>query len=307
MTTTSLALTPDQTGFTPAQVAALRQIGVDGATDEDLQVFFHQAQRSGLDPFARQIYMIGRYDSRSRGTRYTIQTSIDGFRLIAARVAERMGVPLSISAPLLASPQDGTWHEVLPAGQVPLAAKVTVKLGDGRFDAVARMDEYCQTNREGRPTAMWAKMPTTMIGKCAESLALRKACPLDLSGLYTDAEMAQADNPAPAPHPTPQPAPQPAPQPVASEGEQRERVLSEIKTMLTKASCDTSTAPVIYEMAVEAGATGSPDALRAWMRQAWREHALSMVHLGEVEAEDEAEQAEQPTLDGDVIAEEAHA
>lgn len=279
MTTTDLTLNPDQTGFTPAQVAALRQIGVDGATDEDLQVFFHQAQRSGLDPFARQIYMIGRYDSRSRGTRYTIQTSIDGFRLIAARVAERMGVPLSISAPLLASPRDGSWHEVLPAGEVPLAAKVTVKLGEGRFDAVARMDEYCQTNREGRPMAMWAKMPTTMIGKCAESLALRKACPLDLSDLYTDAEMAQADSERAARAPQPRRQPQPEPQPAPDQA--RDRVTAYIADLLTQAGCETSTAPVIYEMAAEAGVTGSPDEVRAWMHQAKDAGILPLTYTAE--------------------------
>lgn len=286
MTSTDLTLNPEQTGFTPAQVAALRQIGVDGATDEDLQVFFHQAQRSGLDPFARQIYMIGRYDSRSRSTRYTIQTSIDGFRLIAARVAERMGVPLSISAPLLASPQDGTWHEVLPAGQVPLAAKVTVKLGDGRFDAVARMDEYCQTNREGRPTAMWAKMPTTMIGKCAESLALRKACPLDLSGLYTDAEMAQADSERMARTSPPQrrkhdQAPAPEPQPAPEQPSEEERVTGFIADLLTRAGCETSTAGVVYEMAREAGATGSPEAVRAWMHSAKDAGILPLTYTAE--------------------------
>ena len=192
----SLTIQDDQDGFTPQQVAALQQIGVEGAQPGDLAVFFHQVQRTGLDPFARQIYMIGRNSKNMRTgaweKKWTIQTGIDGFRLIARRAVDRTKETLSISQPWYAD-EKGNWLDFWPFEHPPVAAKVMVNRGGGEFPAVAMFREYAGTTKNGQLTQMWLQKPAVMIGKCAEALALRKAFPLDLSGLYTSEEMNASD------------------------------------------------------------------------------------------------------------------
>lgn len=177
--TTALAITGEQKYWTPEQISALKQLGLSNASNGDLAVFFHQAQKTGLDPFARQIYMI------ERGGRYGIQTSIDGLRIVAQRSGEYAGQ----SGPFWCG-EDGKWVDVWLAKTPPLAAKVGVyRQGfPEALYAVARWDSYAVPNNP-----IWRKMPDLMLAKCAEALALRKAFPNDLSGIYTDDEMSQAD------------------------------------------------------------------------------------------------------------------
>lgn len=194
-----LTITDKQDGFTPNQVAALQQMGVNGASDGDLAVFFHQVQRTGLDPFARQIYMIGRNQKTPNGweTKYTIQTGIDGFRLIARRAAERSHETFGEPSTQWCG-SDGVWRDVwLDTVNPPLAAKVVVQRGSGTFTGVATVHEYMGTKKvhdpgnqwHFEPNKMWKEKPAIMLAKCAEALALRKAFPQDLSGLYTSNEM----------------------------------------------------------------------------------------------------------------------
>ncbi len=201
---TNLVLAQDQTFFNEAQTAALVQMGLGDAPRGDIETFFHQAKRSGLDPFARQIYMIGRRAKQGNQwvTRYTIQTSIDGFRVIRDRKGTFRGMEEHWCG------KDGVWREVWLEQEPPAAARITLHI-DGftaPITAVARYDEYVPL-KDNKPTGQWGKMPALMTSKVAEALALRKAYPQDFSGLYTSDEMAQADNargPAPA-------APEPAP------------------------------------------------------------------------------------------------
>lgn len=196
MTTTAIAERPNGYGGWPReQVDLVKRTIAKGVTDDELALFIQQCQRTGLDPFARQIYCVKRkeYDRDSGGyiDKAVVQVSIDGFRLVAERSREYEGQ---------VGPQwcgdDGAWRDVWLSADSPAAARVGVWRKGFREPAwgVARFSAYAQTKRDGSLTAMWQRMPDVMIAKCAESLALRKAFPQELSGLYTADEMGQAEN-----------------------------------------------------------------------------------------------------------------
>lgn len=160
-----------------------------GASDTELAIFVETCKRTGLSPEKRQIYAVPRWDSRSKKEIVTPMTSIDGQRYIAQRSHNYGG---QIGPEWCGD--DGVWKDIWLAKQAPRAARCAVIRKDWiqPLWAVAKFDSYCQLTKDGRPASLWAKMPEVMIAKCAEALALRRAFPDELGGLYTDDEMAQA-------------------------------------------------------------------------------------------------------------------
>lgn len=159
-----------------------------GINEDQFRVFIYSCQKIGLDPLMKQVYAVSRWDAASKTHVMAIQTSIDGYRCIAERtgryvpgksteyVYDANGQLVSATAFVKKLAKDGSWHEVC---------------------ATAFYREYVQTTKEGMPNKFWSQMPHNQLGKCAEALALRKAFPADLSGIYTKEEMEQADNVVP--------------------------------------------------------------------------------------------------------------
>ena len=156
------------------------------ASDDELDLFAHVCKKTGLDPFMKQIHFVKR--SSKNGDVVTIQTAIDGLRLIAERTEKyspgkeptfvygKEGNLFSATSYVKKMTVDGTWHEV---------------------SATAVYDEYVQKfyNKEKgchQVGDFWQNKPHIMLAKCAEALVLRKAFPAEMSGIYAEEEMMQS-------------------------------------------------------------------------------------------------------------------
>lgn len=176
------------------QLTLIKQTVAKGTSDAEFALFIQVCLTTGLNPFARQIYAVMRKDQGQ--SKMTIQTGIDGYRLLAQRTGKYRGqTPVEWCGP------DGKWVDVWLKDDPPAAARVGVYYVDFPHPtyAVARYKSYAATYQNGAPMPMWAKMPEVMLAKCAEALALRKVFPGELSGIYTKEEMEQADGPLPQP------------------------------------------------------------------------------------------------------------
>jgi phage recombination protein Bet len=176
--------------FSPESIDLIKRTIAVGATDDELKLFLYTAKKSGLDPLVRQIYFVKRKSKTKEGQweeRMTMQTSIDGLRVIAERSGKYNGQTKVEYGPV---GDDGRpeWAEV----GVYKKGFEHPTYGRAYWDeyVATRYDQYSKKNV---PSGMWGKMPKLMLAKCAEALALRKAFPQDLSGIYTSEEMAQAD------------------------------------------------------------------------------------------------------------------
>ena len=170
-------MTSSITLWTPEQTQLISTTIAPGCSNDELRLFAYACQRTGLDPFSKQIYAI------KRSGKMTIQAGIDGLRAIAERTGQLDGSETYWCG------DDGVWTDVWLGSKPPAAAKTIIhrKGSTHPFTGVARFADY------NAGQGLWSKMGAAMIAKCSEALALRKAFPADMSGVYSTDEMHQAE------------------------------------------------------------------------------------------------------------------
>lgn len=152
----------------------VKAITQQAPTEAELKLYFYDCDRRGVHPLDKLIHFT------KRNGRYAPVISIDYMRIRAE------------SSGAYAGSDDAVFEN---GEKYPNSATITVwKMVQGRlgrFTATARWSEYAPADIASTSAFMWRKMPHTMLAKCAEALALRKAFPGQLAGLYAAEEMAQ--------------------------------------------------------------------------------------------------------------------
>lgn len=146
-----------------------------------MAAFIQACNRTGLDPTTKQIY------AALMSGKWTVLVGVDGMRVVAQRTGQYEGqTPVEWTA-------DGkTWVDAwLPElqggkkGDHPAAARVGI-LRRGFSQPLMQVVTWAEFGMDSRFKGdNWGTRPAHMLGIRAETHALRKAFPNDLSGLYT--------------------------------------------------------------------------------------------------------------------------
>ena len=163
----------------------LRQQFAPKATDEDLAYFAEVCRHLEVDPWAGHICLIGRLDRTTGEMVHKPQLMVAGRRYIAQRTTppDRRADVVRAEGLHPRRPAHRRAGDSEPGpGSPPYAARCLVYRDDWDRPAngTVKWSEFAQTFQprgggDRQPTPTWAQMPSHMLGKVAESLALRRA------------------------------------------------------------------------------------------------------------------------------------
>lgn len=181
-----------------------RTVCPKGITEDEFTLFLEQCKRSGLDPLLKEAFCVARRQNVGNKERpqwvskHEFTPSEAGMLARAERFPDFRGIQASAvfgEDDIIVDQGKGeVQHRFNPAKRKGALVGAWARVvRDGKLPVVVWLDfgGYVQQ------TPLWAKIPTTMIEKCARVAALRKAYPEAFGGLYVREEMPQDDYEAP--------------------------------------------------------------------------------------------------------------
>jgi outer membrane biosynthesis protein TonB len=200
----------------PAYLKALRENYASEANDAEFTLWIEECRTRNMRPvedLVLRMQNVRVYDKETRANIWKKQaifiTTIRALRKLAESTGlydgplpskwvylDKDGAP-TVSSPLpLPDPSDPTGAKF----KIPYAVFTYVKRHDFAepTQGIARWGAYVQTVTEGnvtKPNRMWSLRGPEQLEKCSESMALRKAFPGVLEGLYVEEEI--SDDPKP--------------------------------------------------------------------------------------------------------------
>lgn len=188
-----------------------RKLSPPGTTDDEFAIFLEQCKRSQLDPLMGEADLVVRSSQKQTGQRgpdgYPIKAWVDervfqpreqGLEARADRFEDFLGMRSAVvrkndkrkdgNGPAIIDPAQGVVDHVieLNGDRGPIIGAWAVCHRRGRMIRVV----WLPFGERDQGKAGWKSMPETMILKCAEMAALRKAYPNTFGGLYIEAEVA---------------------------------------------------------------------------------------------------------------------
>ncbi|MFB4260475.1 RecT family recombinase [Bacillus sp. FSL K6-0047] len=193
--------------FSPEKIEVIRRTVAKGATDDELEMFMHLAQRYQLDPFSKEIWFIkrpkkfkdtnGNWDYKRlengeidyTGVDPIIMTSRDGYLKLAQSdpdFEELNSLEIRQKDNFSFNPMTKEINHEIGSERGPITGAWAICKRKNREPAIVVVD-FNEYKKAAGNNPVWDNYPSRMITKVAEVIVLKRQ--FNISGLVTEEEM----------------------------------------------------------------------------------------------------------------------
>lgn len=176
-----------------------KAIAPPSASDAEVDYFRLWCERTGLDPFVKQAYLVERYDSVSNTKKHEPMAAEAGMAALADSMPDfrgmRSGVVYAGDEFIIDEETQMVHHRWNPAERAKNKMQIIGAWAHGKRDGreteitYLTLDSRIARKRDGTPTKFWATDPAGQLRKCARADQYRRLYPNLFAGAYVEGEL----------------------------------------------------------------------------------------------------------------------